>query len=160
MLDLHNLHHYRENNRIEAKQALGGLPESIWETYSAFANAGGGVILLGVEELPDKSLHALNLLDPQWLIEDLWQGLDDPARVSVNILTREDVRIHRVAEKQIVAVTVPPAPAHLRPVYVYQEDSWNAYCRRGEGDFRCTRVEIEKMMQERGEYHGVSDRKE
>ena len=108
------LQNYREDGRIEAKQALGGLPESIWETYSAFANAGGGVILLGVEELPDKSLHALDLQDPQWLLEDLRAGLNNPALVSVNILREENLEIHLVEGRKIITVTVPPAPANLK----------------------------------------------
>jgi len=146
MLDFDNLSHYRENNRIEAKQALGGLPESIWETYSAFANADGGIILLGVEELPDKSLHALNLLDPQWLLEDFWAILNDPSRVSANILTEEDVQIHQIDGKQIISITVPKAADTLRPVYIDNDLYRGSYRRSGEGDYRCTKEQIDAML--------------
>ena len=75
MIDFSKLEQYRENNRIEAKKALGGLPKSIWETYSAFANTYGGIILLGVEERADKSLHPVDLPDPDRLIREFWDCL-------------------------------------------------------------------------------------
>ena len=146
MLDFDNLQHYRENNRIEAKEALGGLPESIWETYSAFANTEGGIILLGVEELPDKSLHALDILDPQWLIEDFWRIVNDPELVSMNILTEEDVQIHIVDGKQIIAITVPKADAMHRPVYIGSDPYRRSYRRCGEGDYRLTKEEVDAML--------------
>ena len=77
MLDLNHLEQYRENNRIEAKKALGGLPRSIWETYSAFANTLGGIILLGVEEHPDKSLNPVNLPDPERLVKEFWDTVNN-----------------------------------------------------------------------------------
>ena len=70
MLDLNKLEKYREDNRIEAKEAVGGLPHSIWETYSAFANTLGGVILLGVAEAEDKSLYSIDLDVPEKLITE------------------------------------------------------------------------------------------
>ena len=143
MLDFEHLERYRENNRIEAKEALGGLPESIWETYSAFANAEGGVILLGVKEQPDKSLRALDLLDPQWLLEDFWAIINDPAKVSANILTPEDVQIHEVDGNHIIAITVPCSE---RPVYIGGDPWRGTYRRSGEGDCRCSREEVAAML--------------
>ena len=146
MIDFTKIEQYRENNRIEAKKALGGLPQSIWETYSAFANAEGGVILLGVEELPDKSLHALDILDPQWLIEDFWRIVNDPQAVSANILRAEDVQIHNVDGKQIIAITVPKAdPKHL-PLYIGGDPYRGSYYRCGEGDYRLAKERIDAML--------------
>lgn len=146
MLDFQNFQNYRENNRIEAKQALGGLPESIWETYSAFANTQGGVILLGVEEREDKSLHALDLLDPQWLIEDFLAILNDPAKVSLNILEEDSIQIREVDGRRIIAITVPMADSRDKPIYVGGDPYRGTYRRSGEGDYRCTREAVEAML--------------
>ena len=75
MLDLAQLSKYKENNRIEAKKAQGGLPHSIWETYSAFANTFGGYILLGVVENADKSFSSVPLPSPEKLVSDFWENV-------------------------------------------------------------------------------------
>ncbi len=146
MIDLNHLENYRENNRIEAKRALGGLPESIWETYSAFANTVGGIILLGVEEKPDKSLSAVDLPEPEGLAAEFWAKVNDPKYASVNVLTREDVDITQVDGRDIIVIHVPAADASQRPVYV-ENSLWDGtYRRSGEGDYHCTRAEIEEMI--------------
>ena len=108
MIDLDHLEKYRENNRIEAKKAIGGLPNSIWETYSAFANTLGGIILLGVEEYKDKSLHAIDLPNPTYLIKEFWKIINDTDRVSMNILTEKDVQPETVNGKSIVVIRIHP----------------------------------------------------
>lgn len=149
MIDLHDLGKYRENNRIEAKQALGGLPRSLWETYSAFANTIGGVILLGVRELPDQTLDILGLPDPDLRVHQFWEIARDPAQVSVNILSEDCVTIQTVDGKSIVVIEIPRARRTDKPVYVGGDPFTGTYRRNGEGDYHCTAGEVRGMLRDR-----------
>ncbi len=146
MIDLSDIGSYREDNRLEAKKALGGLPHSIWETYSAFANTMGGVILLGVAELEDKSFACVRLPDPEYLVEEFMLGVNDPKVVSANILREGDVRIEECWGVPIVVIEVPRAPRELRPVYIGTDPYSGSYYRNGEGDFRFPPYEVLRMM--------------
>ena len=134
MLDYQRIETYRENNRIEAKLATGGLPHSLWETYSAFANTIGGVILLGLEELPDHSLRVAGLPNPEEYIAQILAILTDGRTVSANLLQPQDIAIHSCQGKRYIAVEIPRAPRQFRPVYLGPDPFSGAYRRNGEGD--------------------------
>ena len=113
---MNKLQQYKETNRIEAKQAVGGLPHSIWETYSAFANSDGGFILLGVaERKTDKTLYSVELPDPWRLVAQFWEGINNPRNVSKNILRKCDVTIECVDGNEIVVISVPKAKKADKP---------------------------------------------
>ncbi len=147
MINFANVEKYIENNRIEAKKSLGGLPHSIWETYSAFANTFGGIILLGVEEHKDKSFHPINLPNPQKLIEEFFYILNNTDKVSKNILSDEDVNIINIDGKSIIAIEIPRAKRSDRPIFVGGNIS-ESYRRNGEGDYKCTKEEISSMLRD------------
>ena len=148
MIDLNHLEKYTENNRIEAKKALGGLPRSIWETYSAFANTLGGIILLGVEEYKDKTLHTVDLPDPEALVKEFWDAVNNPNKTSVNLLTSKHVRIETVNGDRIIVIEVPRAQRYYKPVFVDGNPVSGTYRRNGEGDYHCTEEELRAMYRD------------
>lgn len=61
LFDLSNFDKYKEDNCLEVKKAEGGLPISLWESYSSFANSNGGVIILGIGERQDGTWYTTGL---------------------------------------------------------------------------------------------------
>ena len=144
-----SLNKYKENTRIEAKQATGGLPRSIWETYSAFANTSGGVILLGVaENKKDKRLYPVDLPDPSRLVAQFWELINDKRVVSANLLQKKDVTIEVADGKEIVVIRVRKAKRCERPVYIGNNPKTGSYYRSGESDLRFTEEQVEKLLQD------------
>ena len=64
-IDIFNILSGGERVTLECKKATKGVPASLWETYSAFANTYGGIILLGVvEHMEEMESHKKNGTKP------------------------------------------------------------------------------------------------
>jgi len=84
-----------ERVTLECKKAMVEVPKSLWETYSAFANTIGGLILLGVEEHKNetdvaKRYEIVGVKDAQKILADFWNTINSD-KVNANILTDSDV---------------------------------------------------------------------
>ena len=79
-----------ERVTLECKKAKSEMPKSIWQTYSAFANTIGGMILLGVDEnMQEKDIQKryqiIGVDEPRKIVTDFWNTLNSD-KVNENIL--------------------------------------------------------------------------
>jgi len=134
-----------EDKDWEFKSARGGLPVSLWETYSAMANTDGGVIVLGVKE-HDGDFEVQELENPARIEKDFWNTINNRGKVSVNLLANSDVRIVPVDGRTVLIVQVPRASRRQRPVFVGQNPLDGTYRRFNEGDYKCNDIEARRMV--------------
>lgn len=146
--DLRSFDSYREDNRLEVKKATGGLPNTLWETYSAMANTAGGVIVCGVGERKDGTWYTTGLADVRKLKKELWDAANNPRKVSANLLAESDVEELEVGGDTVLVVSVPRAPRELRPVYVNGDLMRGTFKRNWECDYHCAPREVKAMLRE------------
>ena len=151
MFELSKFNKYREDNRREVKRAGNGLPDSLWSTYSAFANCYGGVIILGVEENKDGSWRTTGLQGEEKLLKDFWNNINNPQKISHNLLTEQDIRMYQLGEDMIMVVHVPAAKREQKPIYTGGDMFRGTYRRNWEGDYHCTFSEVKAMLRDQTE---------
>ena len=128
-----------ETDAVEFKLAKGGVPASFWESYSAFANTDGGIIILGVKE--DGGKHSVvGVTNANKLVADVWNAANNPQRVSANVLFNHQVYKVDYQGKALVVVEVPRAERTERPVYVGRDVFRGTFRRNGEGDYHCSQT--------------------
>lgn len=143
--DIDDLH---ESQRLEFKDARTGLPDDIWETYSAFANTEGGEIVLGVcEDASAKTFSVCGVSDAAALVSDFWTMVRNPQRVERDVMLGDDVRCESVRGHDVVIVCVPRAERSDKPVRIYRRKtkSFTAFIRKGEHDFEATADDLRLM---------------
>lgn len=143
---------YGEHINLECKKAESTLPNSVWETYSSFANTDGGIILFGVEEHLkeidfDKRFSFVSINNPDQRLKDFWNTVNSE-KVSSNILVDADVGTCVVNGCTIMWIHVPQANYKQRPVYLNGNPVKGTFKRNHEGDYHCTEEEVKAMLRD------------
>ena len=124
---------------VEAKRAVGGLPESLAATICGFANRpGGGLILLGIDETAGFTTVAIDsaLLSKQ--AADLGrQILDPPAHV--------DIEVAQFEGNSVVMINVPEIAAGAKPCRVHSGRHQGVWVRAFDGDYKASAIEEQAL---------------
>lgn len=150
---LRDLLKYGEKLTLECKKAESHVPNSVWETYSAFANTVGGTILFGVEEHqkekdPEKRFTIANIENPQARLKEFWDTIHNSNKVNISILRDADVGTCVVDGKTIIWIEVPQADYTQRPVYIKGNPMSGTFKRNFEGDYHCKEAEVAAMFRD------------
>ena len=137
----------KECETIEFKSALGGFPKSFWETYSAFANTQGGIIILGIKE-QHNTFTPNNLSDTEIekLLKDFWSGAHNKNTINVCLLQEKDVEVGIIGTSKILVFNIPAAKREQRPVHCTLNAFNGTYRRNYEGDYICSQMEVRRMF--------------
>ena len=152
MVDLKKILEGHENVNIEVKSADKGVPSSVWDTYSSFANTFGGTIILGIgEDRRTKKFIPLGVENPQQIILDIWNTLNNRQKISSNILLEHHVYSCAYQDRDYVVMEVPRAERTQKPVFIGEDMFKGSFKRNHKGDYHCTKEEVKAMLRDQSD---------
>ncbi len=152
MIDLNEIFKSSEKVNVEVKAAQGGIPNSVWETYSSFANTFGGTIVLGIgEDKETKKFIPVGLSEPQKMLSDIWNVLNNRQKVSANILLEDQVYVLEHDGLNYIVMEIPRADRRDKPIFVGTDMFRGTFKRNHEGDYHCTKEDIKAMLRDQSD---------
>lgn len=137
----------KESSDLEFKSAKGGFPHSFWETYSSFANTDGGSIVFGVKEKDGRFfVDGLTKEQAQKYEKDFFDAMHNKNCVNIALLKEDDVQTVKFGEAYFIFFYIPRVDRSLRPVYCGLDPYTGTYRRDLDGDYHCSREEVNSMF--------------
>ena len=137
----------KESSDLEFKSAKGGFPHSFWETYSSFANTDGGAIVFGIKEKDDQFfLDGLTEEQVRKYEKDFFNRMHSKESVNIPLLKEEDVQAVKFDGVYFFFFYIPRVDRSLRPVYCGLDPYTGTYRRDLDGDYHCSREEVNSMF--------------
>lgn len=135
-----------ENYQIELKKSKNSFPKEALESYSAFANTDGGLLILGIEET-STGLNISGVKSPDKVKKEMFDILNNSQKVSKNIITDQNIVEKIIEDKVVIIIDVPRAYYKDKPVYLNNNPK-TTFKRNYEGDYRCKEQEMIIMIQD------------
>ncbi|MEX3504088.1 ATP-binding protein [Corynebacterium sp. LK2510] len=127
---------------IEVKSDIG---KDVRETLSAFSNANGGILIVGLSEsngfTPVPSFEAVRAQDK---LEQRCAQLTPPVRPDIDLIPFEDAVLLVAEVRELVS--------RDKPCYVTDQGLYRgSYIRTGDGDTRLSNYEVDRLLEEKAQ---------
>mgnify|MGYP000097253903 FL=1 len=109
----------------------------------------GGEIILGVKEQQGQ-FTIEGIVNPMPMLSEIWTILNDPKKISHNILAPTDVQIIEIMSKKLIRIHVPSVDVKLRPIYVGTDPFSGTYFRVGDADMHASPEQVKQMSLKTG----------
>ena len=129
---------------VEFKKAQKGVPESAYETVSAFSNTEGGWLVFGVRDRGG-SFEIVGVQEVDKVQNDFLSALRSGQKLNRVVAAQE--QLIKEDGKTLLVFHIPEARRQDKPVYL-GGDIRKSFIRRGAGDERCTPAEIERFLRD------------
>ncbi|MEW2441458.1 ATP-binding protein [Micromonospora marina] len=134
-----------DHSSCEVKRARGGLPATLWETISAFANAEGGLLILGVDERC--GFEVTGVQEPgamEAALGAVCAEMEPPVRAQITTV--------EIDGRMVVTCEVPMLARDQRPCHKRNLGPWaGSRIRASDGDRRLTDYEVAVLLANRSD---------
>jgi len=130
-----------EWNDLELKESYFKVPDSAYETVSAFSNTAGGHIILGVND----QREVIGVVEVDKMQNEFIGQLQNPDRFGSPVHFEEYLKVHE--DKNVLIFYIHEAQRRDKPVYVKSKKKGReAFVRRGGGDYACNKADLDRMI--------------